>query len=481
MMASSSVRYASAACAIAGILAGCSSSAQSGFAPSGVTRTALTTQAAHARPSMLYRPWPLAPIPIQRSRAIASPSVAAHADPSAQSRQARDNGQTDYYLVRLGTLGGNFAQAESINNRGWISGTAFLPGSKIEHASLWIAGRITDLGTLGGPESNSVWRNKGNKGETAGTAQVATKDPLKENWCNYNNGYICLGYRWRNGVMSPLPTLGGNYSGASGVNNRGEIVGSAENSTHDPNCVAPQVLDWEAVVWHPGGSIQELPPLAGDTTGYAFEISDSGQVVGTTGFCAPTNFGVDAVHAVLWQAGSTIELGSLGGTVFNAAIAINNRSQIVGISGLPGNATYHAVLWQNGVMTDLGTLPGDYSSFAFGINDKGQVVGTSCDQHGKCRAFLWQNGTMTDLNLLIRPHPGLDLTDGYDINDGGLIVGQAHDPEKHRFPGFVLLPSNRSEPRVEGYSTSKVMLPVSGREQLQQHRGFVGSRAVSTE
>ncbi len=478
MMASSSVRYALVVCAIAITLAGCSSSAQSGFAPSGVTPTALTMQAAHARPSMLYRPWPLAPIPIKGSLPLASPPVAGHMDSSAQFRQAHDNGQTPYYLVRLGTLGGNFSQAESINNRGWVSGSAFLPGSKIEHASLWIAKRITDLGTLGGPESNSVWRNKGNKGETAGTAQAATKDPLKENWCGYRNGYICLGYRWRNGVMSALPTLGGNNGSASSVNNRGEITGVAENSTHDPTCVAPQVLDTEAVIWHPDGSIQELPPLAGDTLGYAFEISDSGQVVGTSGFCAHPNFGVNAVHAVLWEAGSTIDLGSLGGSVFNAAIAINKRSQIVGISGLPGNATYHAVLWQKGMMTDLGTLPGDYSSFGSGINDKGQVVGSSCDQRGTCRAFLWQNGTMTDLNLLIAPHPGLDLTDGYDINDGGLIVGQAHDAEKHRFPGFVLLPSNRSEPRVEGASISKIILPISGREQLQQHRGFAGFWAV---
>jgi hypothetical protein len=49
-MASSSVRYASAACAIAAILAGCSSSAQSGFAPSGVTRwNALSTMQSTAK------------------------------------------------------------------------------------------------------------------------------------------------------------------------------------------------------------------------------------------------------------------------------------------------------------------------------------------------------------------------------------------------------------------------------------------------
>ena len=87
MMASSSVRNALVVCAIAITLAGCSSSAQSGFAPSGVTPTALTMQAAHARPSMLYRPWPLAPIPIKGSLPLASPPVAGHMDSSAQFRQ----------------------------------------------------------------------------------------------------------------------------------------------------------------------------------------------------------------------------------------------------------------------------------------------------------------------------------------------------------------------------------------------------------
>ncbi len=37
---------------------------------------------------------------------------------------------------------------------------------------------------------------------------------------------------------------------------------------------------------------------------------------------------------------------------------MNNRDQVVGVSGLPGNTTYHAFLWQHGVMRDLGTLPG---------------------------------------------------------------------------------------------------------------------------
>jgi hypothetical protein len=63
--------------------------------------------------------------------------------------------------------------------------------------------------------------------------------------------------------MEPLETLGGNNSAATGANNRGLVVGLAETSTRDSNCVSPQMLDYEAVVWE-GHSIHELSPVPGD-------------------------------------------------------------------------------------------------------------------------------------------------------------------------------------------------------------------------
>ena len=38
------------------------------------------------------------------------------------------------------------------------------------------------------------------------------------------------------GVMTGLPTLGGDNGFATGVNDRGQIVGWAEDNTHDPTC-----------------------------------------------------------------------------------------------------------------------------------------------------------------------------------------------------------------------------------------------------
>lgn len=199
---------------------------------------------------------------------------------------------------------------------------------------------------------------------------------------------------WRQclGVITPLPKLDGPNSRANYVNNRGHVVGSAENSTPQSNCIFP--FQMKPVIWE-GDQIKELPTLSGDTQGYALGINDQGQAVGWTLSKDSTVF-----HAVVWKNGAVTDLGSLGGT-YSDAFSINNRGQVIGRSNLSGDLTHHAYLWRKHLgMADLGTLPGDFSSVPWGIDNKGRVVGTSCDASGNCRAFLWQSGVMTDLNLL---------------------------------------------------------------------------------
>jgi probable HAF family extracellular repeat protein len=345
--------------------------------------------------------------------------------------QSQGNGaQTVYYTVQnLGTLGGKFgSSAHSINDRGWVAGVANLTGDTVEHAALWRDGMVTDLGTLGGFNSNVDFPLKNNASLIAGFAQTSTTDPLGETFCTFvcspgapcqgsdpQSGTLqsCRGFVWRNGRMNALGTLGGNNSAALGANNRGLVVGTAENNRQDPACIPPQVLDYEAVVWREG-AIHELPMVAGDAIGAAVGVNDNNHVVGGTGMCGNgPGIGGIYVHAVLWQNNSVTDLGNLGGAVNNAAYAINNWGQIVGASDLPGDSTGHAFLWQNEAMTDLGTLAGDFSSAAFGINNKGQAVGLSCkSDFSVCRAFLWQTGAMTDLNALIPAGSSLFVISG---------------------------------------------------------------------
>ena len=151
--------------------------------------------------------------------------------------------------------------------------------------------------------------------------------------------------------MIPLPTLGGYNGGAAGVNDRGEVVGAAENTISDPTCPSPQVRQIEPVVWY-YGRVRELPNFPGDTVGAAHAINAKGQITGWSGNCAMT-----LVHAMHWKNGRAIYLGSLGGTGDAEGLGINNQGQVVGYGYVAGNATYDAFLWRNGVITDLGTLP----------------------------------------------------------------------------------------------------------------------------
>jgi probable HAF family extracellular repeat protein len=407
-------------------------------------------------------------------------ATASHASAMAATAPAR------YSAEILSTLCTDFSgtpcptyplsNGAGINDRGWIVGDSNYPGTWIdpnnpsialpltEHATLWRNGQITDLGTLGGPNSSIGFvARPNNTGLISGNAQTATVDPFDEQWalnlgCTPTNGpcdgsqYEIKGFAWKNGVIRELPTLGGNNALAFGVaNDQGQLSGVAEDAYHDPSCASPaggptQVLDWEPVVWGPrDGEIRELPLYPGDHVGSASAINDKGQVVGGSGFCGPIAF-PNATHALLWQRHSVINLGSLGGSYDNLGTAINNRGQVVGWSDLPGDAfvngtltgTTHAFLWQNGVITDLGTLPGDTSSYAYGINDPGQVVGQSCDQNGNCRAFLWNNGSMFNLNLIthLNGHGSFDLVNAEGINARGEITGIAVDNSTTDTLGF---------------------------------------------
>lgn len=125
-----------------------------------------------------------------------------------------------------------------------------------------------------------------------------------------------------------------------------------------------------------------MPLPARASLGMAFWVNDKGQAVGSTGTCANTivpPFAIGA-HAVIWdENGAVRDLGNLGGAANpnvlgtgNVAFAINNKTQVTGVSVLPDGINTHAFLWTPGTgMRDLGTLPGDNISAGLGMNNLG--------------------------------------------------------------------------------------------------------------
>jgi probable HAF family extracellular repeat protein len=278
-----------------------------------------------------------------------------------------------------------------------------------------------------------------------------------------------VGFKWQNGQMKALPTLGGNNGFATAVNDRGQIVGWAENKVHDPTCVAPQVLQFEAVVWGPGDNqIQQLLPYGSDPDSAATGINHDGQVVGISGICQNAVGNQSAAHALLWNNGVPVDLGNLGGRAWNTPMAINNRGVIVGFSDLVGdqggsNPNFHAFRWvQPGPMQDLGTLSGDAISEALGVNAQGQIVGVSfAEGFANPRAFIFQHGSMVDLNTLTQQNSPVYLEVGGDINDEGVIVGQGCLPADcaagTSFVSYVAIPIGDGMYRVSVTGSSSVL------------------------
>lgn len=349
-----------------------------------------------------------------------------------------------YQVKTLDGLGGA-AGANSINNRGQILGQANNETNTISHAALWTAASATpfDLGSLGGANTNSTtaFPVKNNRGLIVGISDTNEDNPLGEAfscWPFFAPGVptrkICKGFRWEQGLMTPLPPFAGGYNSyATGANNRGQVVGWAENGIHDSSCnPAFQVLQFRAALWEPNGEMRELLPLPGDSTSAATAINDKGQVVGISGACGVAVGDVSAAHAVIWENGVPTRIPDFGGHAWNTPTAINNDGVVVGFS-LPaaadGTRFYRAFVWtkENGTKM-LDQIPGDVRSAAFGINNDGTIVGLSRTPGALLRAVIWQDAAaqvrnLNDVSIAGSPY----LLIAGDVNAGGEIAGFTGD------------------------------------------------------
>ena len=218
--------------------------------------------------------------------------LSALAIPLSLAAQDKQNHRpVRYSLQVIGTLGGSFSEAHGLNNKGSTAGQSLVTGDLVLHAFFWRKGVIADIGTLGGPDSfvNVANHTVSERDAVVGYSETSTPDPNVENFCNplFANGLICLPFVWEDGVLTALPTLGGNNGQAFGINNRGQIVGQAETPDLDP--CSPFAEQVEAVIWE-HGVVQEILLPFGGTAAVATAINDKGQAVGLSGCNATGNF-----------------------------------------------------------------------------------------------------------------------------------------------------------------------------------------------
>ena len=391
--------------------------------------------------------------------------------------------QVSYKVTDLGALGNdNLACAMSINNEGWvvIQDASMVPGQqdnaggKILKArdAIELNGSQFDLGTLGGENSWMNWGEINDFGQIVGYSETAVLDPNGEDVCTFGTHRTCRPFIWQFFHMSALPTLGGNSGQASAINNRGQIVGFAEDGTVDSSCPANTTNNRTQlpVLWENGKARPKALPTGNDPSGNALWINDKGQIVGFTGACAATS------HAVVWDHAKVNTL--LDNGTGAEAFGNNNLGQIVGFVGAPDSGIPNAALWQNDMLINLGLLPGDAGGIASGINDKGQVVGSNFDSQGNWNhAFIWQNNVMTDLNSLIPRSSNLLATMANKINESGQISGMAivqSGPDAGNIHAFIATPVNQSIDRSMAEvarTLPKVTLPAKVGQQILQRLG----------
>jgi len=302
-------------------------------------------------------------------------------------------------VTDLGTLGGEFSQAQGINSTGEIVGESDISGPvgvTTSHGFIWRNGTMTDLLGADVPYSSAV--DISDAGHVVG--EMAESDGSSKQ------------FLWRSGTRIDLPPLpGDDQSTATAVNASGQAVGTSWVAVYNQ----PRAVLWQSGVPRYLGSL-------GGGTSVGIDINGRGQVVG---WSQPTSQGdwYWNAHAFLWQSGSMRDLGTLGGQ-YSQALSINNLGQVVGDADL-ANGDNRAFLWEAGHMTDLGTLGGSTSSVG-AINDSGQVVGTSTtsDRSGGEHGFVWRAGVMTDLGTGGGTYPA-------DINNAGQIVGQLIHDNQH--------------------------------------------------
>ena len=153
-----------------------------------------------------------------------------------------------YRLDNLDSLGGTSSIGASINDRGWVAGRSTLPGGSAATRRSGATGSSLISARSAGPDKPStvLWPVKNLRGIVSGLADTNEPDPNGERWsCGFffllrPPGTRCFGFRWEDGVMTPLLPFGGTHGFATGTNDFGFTVGWAENGVLDATRAPPQ-------------------------------------------------------------------------------------------------------------------------------------------------------------------------------------------------------------------------------------------------
>ncbi|MCC6358630.1 MAG: DUF3466 family protein [Phycisphaerales bacterium] len=198
-----------------------------------------------------------------------------------------------------------------------------------------------------------------------------------------------------------------------GINAQGWVAGYTQNFGES----------YRAFIWTPMTGTSVIPLPEGYYSARAFDINDSGHVVG---YVERTSGGSDAFF---WDGETTTVIPRPPWATHLEAYGVNNQGQVVGMIHNNSTGPRHAFLWQSGALIDL--TPDIDDAIARGVNDVGVVVGTS-GASTSVHAFVI---TSQGLQLLPQPDP-LVGSEGLALNNNGVVVGLALPIAELQDPGF---------------------------------------------